>query len=301
MASPRKRNRITGQFAARPIEMLEGPAYQVLSRAAHQVLARIEIEHAHHGGTDNGHLPVTYEQFVEYGLHRKAVPPAIRELEALGFIEVTQRGCGGNADFRRPSHYRLTYRHAKGETGDGTHEYRQFKDMDLAEMEAMARHARQNTDSRAREIARARIQKQNPGVGFRRASGSVSGPEMTQVSGSVSGPTSPGSISTPTSISREEASVCQSGEATSKHQPICSHSDGSTLAGEPGGRAADLTRATPGSEPADRPASPAGCLSPGPDDTETPFDRSTSYPRTCDLVRSPYRNCHLAGLPAHGP
>jgi hypothetical protein len=72
MANPRKRNQIVGQFAPRPIEMLESPAYKVLSRAAHQVLARIEIEHAHHGGTDNGHLPVTYEQFVEYGLHRKA-------------------------------------------------------------------------------------------------------------------------------------------------------------------------------------------------------------------------------------
>jgi hypothetical protein len=113
MANPRKRNQIAGQFAARPIKMLESPPHRGLSRAAGQVLSRIEIEHAHHGGTDNGRLPVTYEQFVEYGLHRKAVPPAIRELEALGFIEITQRGCGGSADFRRPSHYRLTYRHAK--------------------------------------------------------------------------------------------------------------------------------------------------------------------------------------------
>jgi hypothetical protein len=151
VASPRKRNQIYGQFAARPIKMLESPAYRVLSRAAHQVLARIEIEHAHHGGVENGHLPVTYEHFVEYGLHAKAIPPAIRELVELGFIEVTQRGCGGNAEFRRPSHYRLTYRHAKGETGDGTHEWRKIETIEQAE--DVAQQARRNTDTRAREIA----------------------------------------------------------------------------------------------------------------------------------------------------
>jgi hypothetical protein len=42
MANHRKRNRIAGQFTARPIQMLENPAYRVLSRAAHQVLARVD-------------------------------------------------------------------------------------------------------------------------------------------------------------------------------------------------------------------------------------------------------------------
>jgi hypothetical protein len=170
----KRRNAIAGQFAARPIEMLWSPAYRVLSRGAHQVLARIEIEHAHHGGTDNGHLPVTYEHFVEYGLHRKAVPPAIRELEALGFIQITQRGCGGNADLRQPSLYRLTFRHAKGEAGDGTHEWRAIKTLQHAE--ELAQQARESTDRRAREIALASKQKKNPGAGFRHVSGPVSAP-----------------------------------------------------------------------------------------------------------------------------
>jgi hypothetical protein len=66
--------------------------------------------------------------------------------------------------------------------------------------------------------------KQNPGAGFRRASGSVSGPEITQVSGSVSAPTSPGSISVPTSISREETSIrlparMASSYSVASHQP----------------------------------------------------------------------------------
>jgi hypothetical protein len=88
--------------------MLDAPAYRVLSQAAHRVLARIEIELCRHGGKDNGKLPVTTDDFVEYGIHRHAVSPAIRELEELGFIQVI-RGLAAKAAQRRPSLYRLTY------------------------------------------------------------------------------------------------------------------------------------------------------------------------------------------------
>ena len=118
--------------------MLESPAYRTLSRAAHQVLSRIEIEHAHHGGVDNGLLPVTYQDFEKYGLHPRTIAPALRELAALGFVDVTEKGYGGNADFRRPSLYRLTYRHAKGEAGDGTHEWRGIETIAQAELVAKA-------------------------------------------------------------------------------------------------------------------------------------------------------------------
>jgi hypothetical protein len=36
----KRRNRISGQFAARRIEMLESPAYRVLSRSGHMVIWR---------------------------------------------------------------------------------------------------------------------------------------------------------------------------------------------------------------------------------------------------------------------
>src|SRR4029450_8804364 len=94
----KRRNRINCQFAPRPIEMLESPAYRVLSLSAHRVITRIEIELAHHGGNDNGKLPVTKQDFIDYGIHDHAVAPAIREAEALGFIRVTERGRGGNAE-----------------------------------------------------------------------------------------------------------------------------------------------------------------------------------------------------------
>jgi hypothetical protein len=112
---------IPGQFNARLIEMLESPAHRVLTLTAHRVLDRLAIELGHHGGCDNGRLPVTYDQFTEYGLHRHAIGPAIRELEALGFIEVTERGRASAGEFRSPSYYRLTYatvRKGKGPTDE---------------------------------------------------------------------------------------------------------------------------------------------------------------------------------------
>src|SRR4029077_6606255 len=105
-----RKNKISGQFSARTIAMMESPAFQVLSLSARRILDRLEIEHAHHGGNDNGELPVTYDQFIEYGIHRNAVSPAIREVEALGFVEITERGRAGNAEWRRPNKFRLTYR-----------------------------------------------------------------------------------------------------------------------------------------------------------------------------------------------
>jgi len=91
--------------------MLRSPAWCVLSLSARRVLDRIEIEHADHGGTENGKLAVTFDNFADYGIHRHAIAPAIREAVALGFLEVTEPGRAGNAEFRKPSRYRLTYRH----------------------------------------------------------------------------------------------------------------------------------------------------------------------------------------------
>lgn len=83
-AHPKRRNQANEQWVSYPIEMLESPAFRALSLSAHMVIARIAIELAHHGGNDNGKLPVTFEQFMEYGIsHRAAIAPAIREAEAL--------------------------------------------------------------------------------------------------------------------------------------------------------------------------------------------------------------------------
>jgi hypothetical protein len=126
MSSHRKRRAtIDGQFAWRLIEMLESPAYQVLSKSGHRILARLEIELAHHGGKDNGRLPVTFEDFQNYGIDRHAIAPAIRECEGLGFVEITEHGRAGNAEFRSPNKFRLTYRHT--ENAQSTDDWRRVK------------------------------------------------------------------------------------------------------------------------------------------------------------------------------
>jgi DNA-binding FadR family transcriptional regulator len=116
---------------------MESPAYRVLSLSARRVLDRIMIELAHHGGNDNGKLPVTYEHFIEYGIDRHAVAPAIRELEALGFIEVTQRGRPSAGEFRLPNLFRLTCVNCKS-TPNPTHEWRRVPDVEAAELLARA-------------------------------------------------------------------------------------------------------------------------------------------------------------------
>jgi hypothetical protein len=131
-------NHFSGQFSGRLIEMMESPAFRALSLAGRRVIDRIEIELGHHGGTDNGKLPVTFDQFCEYGLHRHSIAPGMREAIALGFLDVTQKGRAGNAEHRAPNLFRLTYRPSNGVRGDGSHEWRRIASTEEAEAVASA-------------------------------------------------------------------------------------------------------------------------------------------------------------------
>jgi hypothetical protein len=139
-----RHSKIEGAFSVRRIEMLESPAYRVLSLTAHRVLARLEIEHANHGGNDNGNLPVTYEHFEEYGMDRHAIAAAIRECVILGFVVITRPGRAGNAEFRIPTLYRLTYRHTK--EAAPTEDWRKIETTEAAQ--ALARAARRPSPSK---------------------------------------------------------------------------------------------------------------------------------------------------------
>jgi hypothetical protein len=149
-----RRTQIGGQFAPRLIDMLRSPAWRVLSLSARRILDRLEIELADHGGTDNGKLPVAYEDFVRYGIERHAAAAAIRETVALGFVRVTEAGRGGNAEFRKPNLFGLTYR--PSEVGP-TDEWKRITEDDA---QTIARAAR-STPGR---------QKQKAGVGKYRIS-----------------------------------------------------------------------------------------------------------------------------------
>jgi hypothetical protein len=127
-----KFNKISGQFAARLIEMMESPAYRVLSLSAHRALSRIEIEFAHHGGQDNGKLPVTFDNFADYGIHRASIGPALAELEALGFIKITEHGkMTRAAEYRRPNKFLLTSRPA-AKAIEPLNSWRRFKTVEEA-------------------------------------------------------------------------------------------------------------------------------------------------------------------------
>jgi hypothetical protein len=65
------------------------PRGPVLPGEGKTVISRIEYEHLKHGGKDNGRLPVTYEDFAEFGLSTEAAVRGVLFAEGLGFISVT--------------------------------------------------------------------------------------------------------------------------------------------------------------------------------------------------------------------
>jgi DNA-binding transcriptional regulator YhcF (GntR family) len=158
-----KRNIVASQFGSRPLELMESPALRVLSRAAHLALLRIEIELRKHGGRDNGKLPVTKQNFVEFGIHPNAVAAALRELEALGLIRITQRGRGGNAEHRQPNKFLLNFMCGAIDTRDEiTDAWKMITTMEEAEQIACTARAAKDPDKVAygcRTYRRRRVRK----------------------------------------------------------------------------------------------------------------------------------------------
>jgi hypothetical protein len=135
--------------------MLESPAYRVLSGGAEKVIARIAIEHMGHGGGLNGALPVTHNNFANYGIRRASILAFLSEAVALGFVDRTQQGQRRYGDFEgAPALYRLTWL----PTHDGkpaTNEWERFASIEDAE-QAVAAVRRQI------EIKRLRDRAENP-------------------------------------------------------------------------------------------------------------------------------------------
>jgi hypothetical protein len=201
----RRRNKISGQFSPKLIEMLESPAWRVLTPAGRKVIERVEVELANHGGKDNGKLPVTYKDFVEFGIDRHAVKPGLSEVVALGFLEVTRQGRAGNAEWRQPSLYRLTFRHSEGILGDGSHEWRRTKTID--EARELKRAARESSSRREEKKA---LAKKNSSGGKYRVS--VGGPPTENFAIPVGVPPTTGPVGIPPLLS---ISRCGSLEAAS--------------------------------------------------------------------------------------
>ena len=99
-------------------DMLESPAYRALSRAGHQLLARLMVEHCNHAGKENGRLAVSWDAFQAAGLHRSVIGQTLDEVTRLGFVRVVEEGRRGyGAALGRRTTYRLTF---AGVVGDNS-------------------------------------------------------------------------------------------------------------------------------------------------------------------------------------
>lgn len=175
-----KYTRIEGQFVGLRLSLLESPAWGAVSLAGRRALDRLMLEHLNHGGMENGKLVCTYDDFAAFGIRRKSVAPAIRELIALGFLVVTQRGRMAAAEFHTPNTYRLTYLSEMGGRGPATDDWERLSADDVA-------------------AAIARLKEQKSGGG----NAPVPGAEMPLChgpSGGENAPTAPGAETPPLSI-----------------------------------------------------------------------------------------------------
>jgi hypothetical protein len=213
----KRRNSINDQWSARRREMLESPAYRVLSQSAHRAISRIELELCYHGGNDNGQLPVTFEDFIDYGIDRASIAPALREGEALGFFRITARGRGGNREYRAPNKFYLTFAFSReSRAKPPTDEWRKIKTVE--EAKAIARNARANKNERAVAHGKKQAQKRTQ-TGVEKSRPSMQQTHTENENGPVRKPHTTGSPEEATllSISRvgepQRPSVCGSEEA----------------------------------------------------------------------------------------
>ena len=98
---------MSGPWVAHPAAMIR--VFLELGLAARRILDVLEIEHCRHGRRDNGRLVCTYSNFEQGGVRRGSICGALRELVAVGLIEITRSGRRSYADLRLPSMYRLTF------------------------------------------------------------------------------------------------------------------------------------------------------------------------------------------------
>jgi hypothetical protein len=103
--------KLRSPFVALPVDVMTSDAYRTLPLQARRVLDCLMIEHAAHGSVNNGRLVATYD-YIEsrFGVSRRLIAPAIRELEKRGLVRRTAIGSGNRRTGEKaPSRYRLTF------------------------------------------------------------------------------------------------------------------------------------------------------------------------------------------------
>lgn len=139
----KRKNKITAkQFIWYGREMIESPAYRVLSLQARKVMRRLELEHLAHGGQENGRLPCRYQDFVEYGCRKNTLAAALIEVQVLGFAITVRLGTKAFANIPgKATTFRLTYLASRD--GPASNEWKAWKtteDARKAVAEAQRKH-----------------------------------------------------------------------------------------------------------------------------------------------------------------
>jgi hypothetical protein len=165
LAPVQRYNQISGRFAAQPITLLKSAPFRVLNNSERKMFARIEIEYSDHGGRDNGKLPITFDQFEEYGIRRQLIAPSRRALVALGLVTFEQGHAAEKDGDRRPNLFGLTHRPV-GEAA-AVNDWRHIGD-DMAVAERVATTARNTLDdggSRRRRVGAPVLRVRPAGIG----------------------------------------------------------------------------------------------------------------------------------------
>lgn len=113
------------QYFRFPRELLESPAWWVLSVNEHRALDRILLEHQRKSGYVKDGLVVTQRDFLGAGIHPRHVASSLRVLEALGIVRCT-RNWGGSKTGRTPNKWIPTFLPTDPTAGapdDATHDY----------------------------------------------------------------------------------------------------------------------------------------------------------------------------------
>lgn len=131
----RKRGRtpINEQFIAHRISMRESIAWRALPDEARRILDRLEVEHAHQAGAENGMLVQTYTQFHAAGIRRSSISQAIRQCETLGFLKAQKFGYATSNGLKPASRYCLTYVNGWGQSPAPTDDWKKIVTLEQAE------------------------------------------------------------------------------------------------------------------------------------------------------------------------
>ena len=130
-------------------ELLMSDAWRTLSVHGSRVLSFLCLQHLKAAGTDNGFLTAPYDALVAYGVGRRFISGAFKELIERGLIEVMHRGGLSQGRVKQPNNslYRLTFLHERlnGATGPEwtkpTHDWKDFN------LKARNGHAKRNGKS----------------------------------------------------------------------------------------------------------------------------------------------------------